>query len=256
MSSAAVLSRSRIGFGGAAERLGNHLRRLPSLLVSLLVGSVGAFLLAGLMISLGLFTSRALLSISEIASADAYVPDWLASHRTPFLTDASYVGYMLADAWVLAPLVGAFAVALVLARRWRTATFLVLAALIEVWGYVLTSSFVHWQTTNPVRPASFPWVTFPAGRVAAAIAIYGALAILLSAHFRSWWVRSAFCVLALAVSLAVAASHMYRSEHHLIDVAGGAAMGMGALLVALLAEHVAGIVAELRGENRAGEVAR
>jgi hypothetical protein len=55
-----------------------------------------------------------------------------------------------------------------------------------------------------------------------------------------WW------VLALAISLAVAASLMYRGDDHLVDIAGGAAMGLGALFVALLAEHVAGGVEALR----------
>jgi hypothetical protein len=47
---------------------------------------------------------------------------------------------------------------------------------------------------------------------------------------------------------------MYRGEHHLLDMAGGAAMGIGALVVALLAEQVSHIVAELRAEKRTGEV--
>jgi hypothetical protein len=42
---------------------------------------------------------------------------------------------------------------------------------------------------------------------------------------------------------------MYRGDHHLVDIAGGAVMGIGALLVALLAEQVAGTVAELRRQK-------
>jgi undecaprenyl-diphosphatase len=239
----------------AAEVFGNRLRRLPSLLAFLLVGSVGAFLLAGFMITLGLFISQTLLAVAQIGDADASVPRWLASHQRPFLLDASYIGYMIADAWVLAPLVGAAAAALVLARRWRRAAFLILAGLVEVWGYALTSAFVHWRNTGGAGPADSPWTSFPAGRVAAAIAVYGAIAFLVSADMRNRWVRSVLGAFALALSVAVAASVMYRGDHRLVDIAGGAAMGIGALSVALLAEHVAGIVAELRREKRGCVVA-
>jgi membrane-associated phospholipid phosphatase len=202
------------------------------------------------MISLGLFTSQTLLSVSQIDHADASVPHWLASHRTPFLTDASSAGYALADPRVLAPLVGAAALVLILWRRWRRATFLVLAALVEVWGYALTSAFTQWQDTSSIDRDGASWTSFPAGRAAAAIAVYGALAFLLSAEVRNRWARAVFWALALAVSLAVATSVMYRGGDHLVDIAGGAAMGGGALFVALVAEHVAGIVAQLRREKR------
>jgi membrane-associated phospholipid phosphatase len=255
MSSTALLARPEEKFGGGAEWLGNRLRRrLPALLVSLLVGSVGALVLAGMMVTLGLFTTGALLSVSKIAEADAKVPLWLASHRTPFLTDASYIVSKLADAPVLIPLVGLFVFALALRRRWIRATFLSLAALVEVWGYLLTTRFVDWRSTNTAHQDNFPWNSFPAGHVAAAIAIYGALAFVLSAHFSQPRARAAVWVMATAIALAVAVSRMYRGEHHLLDVVAGAAMGIGALFVALLGEQIARIVAELRAAKHAAEV--
>jgi hypothetical protein len=254
MSSAAVLGRSPGALADATYALAHRLRRLPWVLVSLLVGSVGAFLLSASMISLGLFTSRTLLSVSLISDADARVPTWLASHPTPFLMDAAEAGYMLADAWALGPLVLAASAGLMLARRVRRATFLILAGLVEIWGYALTAAFVRWQTTSRAGSSNFPWISFPAGRVAAAIAIYGAVAFLVSAEVGNWWVRSIFWASALAISLSVAASAVYRGDHHLVDIAGGAAMGLGALLVALVAEHVAGIVAELRRQKLATAV--
>jgi membrane-associated phospholipid phosphatase len=246
VSFAAVLGRSPLAFGGSTEALGKRLRRLPARLVFLLVGSVGAFLLAGLMISLGLFVSQALLSVPEIRQVDANVPRWIAGNEMPSWATASSVAYLLADIRVLVPLVGLSVAALLLARRQRRAMFLVLAALVELWGFTLTSAFVRWQDTSSVPRGSFPWLSFPAGRVAAAIAIYGGVAFVLSAEVRKRWARSLSWVVAFAVSLGVAGSLMYRGDHHLVDIAGGAAMGLGALFVALLAERVAGVVAELR----------
>jgi membrane-associated phospholipid phosphatase len=255
MSFPAVVVGSPFAFGGAAEALGKRLRRLHARVASLLVGSIGAFVLAGLMVTLGLFVSRALLSMSKIRELDANVPRWVASHDTPSWATASSVAYLLADIRVLVALVGLSVAALLLARRQRRATFLVLAALVELWSFTLTNAFVRWRDTSSVPRDSFPWLSFPAGRVAVAIAIYGGLAFVLSTELHQWWARCMSWILALAIWLAVAASLMYRGDHHLVDVVGGAAMGTGALLVALLAEHVAGVVAELRGHKGLREVA-
>jgi membrane-associated phospholipid phosphatase len=252
VSSAELLPRSRRNFG-AAEWIAHRLRRLPAVFAALVVGCVGALLLAGMMVTLGLFTTEALLSVSTIAHADANFPLWLAGHHTPLLGDASSIASKLADAPILVPLVGVFVFALVLRRRWMRATFLALAALVEVWGYVLIKGFVHWRTTN-TAPNDFPWTSFPAGHVAAAIAIYGALAFVLGAHFSQRWVRAAVWATATSIALAVAVSRMYRGEHHLFDVAGGAAMGIGALVVALLAEQIAHLRVAIRGEPRIAEV--
>jgi membrane-associated phospholipid phosphatase len=254
VSSAAPLPASGETFLGAAEWLAHRLWRLPAILVALVVAAVGALLLAGLMVTLGLFTSEALLSVSTIAQADANLPLWLTGHRTPLLADTSSIASKLADAPILVPLVGAFVFALALQRRWMRATFLALAALVEMWGYLLTKGSVQWRTMDTAPHESFPWNSFPAGHVAAAIAIYGALAFVLSSHFNHRWARAAVWATATAIALAVAVSRMYRGEHHLLDVAGGAAMGIGALVVALLAERIAHVLAAIRARPRIGEV--
>ena len=48
--------------GGPAERLGTRMRRIHPLLVSWIVANVGAVLLSVLMIGLGLFVTKVLLS--------------------------------------------------------------------------------------------------------------------------------------------------------------------------------------------------
>jgi hypothetical protein len=237
---------SPLVFGGAVEALGKRLRRLPARVAFLLVGSVGAFLLAGLMIGFGLFVIRALLSMSAIRQLDAHVPRWVAGHDAASWTRASSVAYLLGDAKILVPLVGLCVAALLLARRQRRAMFLALAAFVELWSFTLTNAFVRWRDATSVLREDFPWLGFPAGRISAALAIYGGVAFVLSAEVRKRWARSLSWVVAFAVSLGVAGSLMYRGDHHLVDIAGGAAMGLGALFVALLAERVAGVVAELR----------
>lgn len=237
---------------GPAEWLGHRLTWMPSLLVSWVVANIGAVLVAAGMIGLGFFTTKVLLSIEAVADADRWLPLWLEEHRTPFLNDASYVGSMIAHAPVLIPLVGVVVLMLILRGRWRMASFPVQAGLAEALAYGLTVLFVVRIRPDVVRLDTFDIThSFPSGHVAASIAVYGSLALLLTAHFRATWVRLPIWAVAGAIPIVVASSRMYRGEHHPIDVTAGALMGIGALMAALFAARTARTVAELRAAKRA-----
>jgi membrane-associated phospholipid phosphatase len=237
---------------GPAEWLGRRLTWLPALLVSWIVANVGALLVAGGMIGLGFFTTKVLLSIQAIEDADEWLPRWLESHRTPFLDDASYLGSNMSHAPVLIPLVGLVALMLVLRGRWRMASFPVQAGLAEALAYGLTVLFVVRMRPDVVRLDTFQIThSFPSGHVAASIAVYGSLALLLTAHVRANCARVPIWAIAAAIALLVAWSRLYRGEHHPIDVAAGALMGLGALTAALFAARTARVVAESRAAKRA-----
>jgi undecaprenyl-diphosphatase len=248
--------RIKPGAGGPAERLGNRMRRIHPLLVSWIVANVGAVLLATAMVGLGFFVTKVLLSSGAVADADAWLPRWVEDQRTPFLNDASYIGSMISDRPVLIPLIGAVLLALVLRKRWRMGSFVLQAALAEVLTYGLITRFVERPRPEPVEQLdTFNLLhSFPSGHVAASVAIYGALALLLAAHFKDIRARVAIWTVAAMFPLTVAASRIYRGEHHPIDVAAGALMGVGALCVALFAARTARRVAELRAERHAAEV--
>jgi hypothetical protein len=251
MSSLCVGARSNERFSAAARPV-RPLRQLLALIAGLLVGAVGALLLAGSMVTLGAYTMHALLSIPTIARADANLPLWLADHPNPVVLHASSVGSKFGDASVLIALVAVSAFVLVLLQERRQARFLAMAALVEMWGYFLTKALMH---SGPNRLESgFPWGTFPSERVAATIAIYGALAFLLSTHLRGSWVRSAVWASAAGIAMAVTAAGIYRGDHHLLDVAGGGAMGISALSVAMLGEQVARFVSGQSAPMDAPEV--
>jgi membrane-associated phospholipid phosphatase len=237
---------------GPAEWLGRRLTWLPSLLVSWIVANVSAVLVAAGMIGLGFFTTKVLLSIQAVQAADEWLPRWLEDHRTPFLNDASYAGSMMAHAPILVPLVGIVVLMLVLRGRWRTASFPVQAGLAEALAYSLTVLLVV-RIRPPVVQLDHFMMThsFPSGHVAASIAVYGSLALLLTAHVKATWVRAHIWAIAGLIPLVVAWSRLYRGEHHPIDVAAGALMGLGALTAALFAARTARTVAEIRAERRA-----
>jgi membrane-associated phospholipid phosphatase len=248
-------SRLKARSEGPAEWLGYRLRFIPSLLVSWIVANVGALFVAAVMIGLGFLTTKVLLSIQAVADADEWLPLWLEDHRTPFLNDASHVGSMMAHAPILIPLVGVVALALVLRGRWRTASFPIQAGLGEALAYGLTVLFVVRIRPPVVQLDDFMMThSFPSGHVAASVAVYGALALLLTAHFRAVWARVAIWTIAGAIPFVVALSRIYRGEHHSIDVIAGMLMGLGALMAALFAARTARTVAEIRAAKRAGEV--
>jgi len=241
--------------GGPAERLGDRMRRIHPLLVSWIVANVGAVLLAVLMIGLGFFVTKVLLSSEAIADADAWLPRWFNDHRTPFLNDASYYASMISDRPVLIPLVAIVVFSLVLRKRWRLGSYFLQAILAEVLTYGLVTRFVHRRRPEPVDQLDeFNLLhSFPSGHVAASVAIYGSLGLLLAAHFKDIRARIAIWTVAVGFTLVVATSRVYRGEHHPIDVVGGVIMGIGAVCVALFAARTARRVAELRHEKHVAQ---
>jgi membrane-associated phospholipid phosphatase len=252
--------RIKPGEGGLAERLGDRMRRIHPLAVSWIVANVGAVLLATVMVALGFFVTEVLLSSEAVADADAWLPRWAEDQRTPFLNDASFATSHIADRWVLIPLVGIVVLSLALRKRWRLGSFYLQAILAEVLTYGLVTRFIERPRPEPVEQLdTFNLLhSYPSGHVAASVAIYGSLALLLAAHFKDIRARVAIWTVAAGFPLVVAASRIYRGEHHPIDVLAGALMGVGAICVALFAARTARRVAELRtvrhAERRAAGV--
>jgi membrane-associated phospholipid phosphatase len=247
--------RIKPGPGGPAERLGDRMQRIHPLLVSWIVANIGAVLLAIVMIGLGFFLTKVLLRSDAVADADAWLPRWLEDQRTPFLNDASYVASTIADRPVLIPLVAIVVLSFVLRKRWRLGSYFLQAILAEVLTYGLVTRFVHRPRPEPVEQLDkFNLLhSFPSGHVAASVAIYGSLGLLLAAHFKDIRARVAIWTIAVGFVLVVGTSRVYRGEHHPIDVLGGVLMGIGAILVALFAARTARRVAEIRHEKHVAE---
>jgi undecaprenyl-diphosphatase len=234
---------------GGSRRLAPRLRRLPSLVVSWIVADIGAAVLAGAMICIGLFMTHVVLASDAIAGADDRFPEWLAEHRTSFWTEWSHIASLTGDRPILIPLVGVISLVLVLRHRWRMASFVIQVGLVEALAYLITVAVVHRERPTVTRLDELnPVHSFPSGHTAAATAIYTAIALLLTAHFRGRAARIAIWVVAVVLPLDVALSRIYRGEHHPLDVVAGALLGLTAVLVALFAARTARAVAELRVE--------
>jgi membrane-associated phospholipid phosphatase len=235
--------------GSEAEHLGRrYAGRSPILLFGLMT-LFGYVVLAALMIGLGFLLVDVLLPIHPIGHDDEAVNEWLASNRSPSLSDASYVGSMIGDIPFIPALVIVTALGAAVLRRWRAFAFIVGAILVEVATYRVTSLIVHRQRPAVPRldPEHLPVnQSFPSGHVAASVVVYVGLALLISARVRDRRLMIPVWILAIALPLIVASSRMYRGMHHPIDAASGVVMGLGALAIALFAVRAAGEAARLR----------
>ena len=233
--------------GGAEEKVGRRFaNHAPVLLFSVLI-LAGYVVLAALMIGFGFLLVDALLPVHAIGHSDEAVNEWLASNRSPGLSDASYVGSSIGDIPFIPALVILTALGAAVLRRWRVFAFITGAILIEVATYRVTSLIVHRERPDVPRLDHLPVnQSYPSGHVAAAVVVYIGLCLLISARVRSRRVAVPLWTLAILLPLAVAVSRMYRGMHHPLDTLAGVLMGLCAIAIALFATRAAGEAARAR----------
>jgi undecaprenyl-diphosphatase len=172
---------------------------------------------------------------------------WLAVHRTAARTDASLIGSIMAGGVVLPIVAGVTALTAALFRHWRLVAFAVFSLAVESGTYRATTLVVHSHRPTVPRLENLPVnASYPSGHTAAAIAVYGGLALLLTSRFTNGAFRAVAWTLVLAVVAFVATARMYRGMHHPLDTAGGVFVGIAALIVVVFACRAAGAAADAR----------
>jgi membrane-associated phospholipid phosphatase len=241
---APVLSARR---GGPAERLGEALRNVHPAVVFVGLMLVGLAATALLSICLGFLVTRVLEPAWGIGATNERINAWFAAHRTASRTDASLVGSIVAGGVVLPIVVGAIALVCAVLRRWRIAAFFVFVLGVESASYRLTTLVVHSHRPHVARLENLPVnASYPSGHTAAAIAVYGGLALLIASRVRHGAVRALAWTFAVAMVTFVSLSRTYRGMHHPLDVAGGIVLGVVALTVLVFVCRTAGATADAR----------
>jgi undecaprenyl-diphosphatase len=190
------------------------------------------------------------LAHGALGVEDRAVERSLAHDRTATWNSVTHVTTWLAETPTIIGLTALVAIGGRLVwRRWHDSLFVVVAVAGETLAFLTVTLFVHRPRPAVVHldPAP-PTSSFPSGHTAAAVAFYGALAVLCSARLRQWVVRAALWALAVAVPVAVAVSRMYRGMHFPTDVAAGALLGATWLIVSalMIGPRAAGGRGELR----------
>lgn len=175
------------------------------------------------------------LADGVIGDVDLDVARWFADQRTPTVEGLAQVGAGLADSFVIVPLVLVTSVVFVVVwKRWNE-TILVLTSILFEKAVFVTVTYVIGRDRPPVGQldGAPPTSSFPSGHVAASVAFYGALALVVWAHTRRAWLRTSVGVLVVVVVVAVALSRMLLGMHYLTDTIAGALLGAVGLAVAV-----------------------
>jgi membrane-associated phospholipid phosphatase len=194
----------------------------------------GAVALWGVFVLLGLLLTHALYRGSA-HRADLRVDLWFAAHRTGLWNDVTLVGTSMAQTETVIGVT----ILLVLLLRWRLGRWYEAGVIITVMVGELLIFFGVTATVHRPRPpvarldVAPPTSSFPSGHTAAAVALYGVIAVMVLWMFgRRWATRVAVAVLC-CVPVFVGLSRLYRGMHYPSDVLAGALMGGLWLLIVI-----------------------
>jgi membrane-associated phospholipid phosphatase len=237
--------------GGPAERVARRIGATHPVRVFLVIAVAGYALLAALTISVGLLFTELLVPVHGFEKWDNDINRWLAEHRSPVLTDLSWLGSTVAGGLVIPVVVGLLLVAFVVKRKWLLAAFTLFVICIESGSYRATTLVVE-RDRPPVHRLEGldPTASFPSGHIAATVALYGGLLLLLASWVGRRWFSALAIALTIALALFVGWARMYRGMHHLTDTAAGVIMGLLALGITVFAARAATAAANARDAPR------
>jgi membrane-associated phospholipid phosphatase len=224
-----TLSRPRTDDVPARRPTGDRVRYAAVRLVP------SAVLLWALLAGLGYVLTR-WVTHTAFARWDLSVDRWFVQHRSPSWNLVTQVGSHAAETYTVIAIGVVLVVGLrVVLGRWRESLFLAVAVVGEVTIFVCTTLVI--DRPRPAVPrldVAPPTSSFPSGHVAAAVALYGAFAVVVWLTSRHGWLRAAAAVLAVAVPVAVGISRLSRGMHYPTDVLAGALLGVLWLTAATL----------------------
>jgi membrane-associated phospholipid phosphatase len=211
-----------------------------------IVAFAGMVVLTAILVAIGLTITSSPLS-GTIGAWDAAREQWVAANRTALLNTWTDVGSILAGTGTILLVTGLSVGILAIRRWWYEVGFLLTALSVEFLVFLSTTTLV--DRPRPQIPALDPLPitsSYPSGHVAAAIAVYIGLAIVISYHVRGLAIRILVWIVAIAAPIWVGVARIYRGMHHPTDVMASVLLGIGELCVAFLTVRAAEVVVERR----------
>ncbi len=237
--------------GSLSNRVGERLSGLHPVLVFLAGILLSYLALASVTLAVGLFFTETILPLGGLEEADGDTVEWLVEQRTPTLNDVSFFGSEISGGIVLPILVVLLAIGFAIRRHWLAAVFALFCVALESATYRTTVFFVDRERPDVPRLDDLPPdASFPSGHVAASIAVYGGLALLITSRLTSGIHRAIVWGIAVAIPLVVGVSRMYRGMHHPLDTLAGVLVGIAALALVVFVARVTGVVARARDDEK------
>ena len=237
--------------GTLTDRIGTRFAGRHPVLIAWVLTIAGYLILALLMVGTGLLLTH-VLQHGAVGRWDSSADEWFVSRRTTTLNAWTRAGSELGATGTVIGVGTAVIVLLAIARRWRQVGLVFFAVLLEVWVFI-TTTFVVDRPRPPIPRLDVapPTSSFPSGHVAAAIALYVGLAIVISTLVRNAFVRAIVWLVAILLPIAVGLSRLYRGMHYPTDVLASVLLGCGALAATILAVRCASAAAPTheRGAN-------
>jgi membrane-associated phospholipid phosphatase len=243
------LNRADGATSSSADTAGADVRRASPVYQAARTLIVGYVVLTCVMLTIGLLLTHAF--VGTIGHWDGEVNRWFVTRRNGFGNTVSSIASFMVDTFPVIGFALCAVVVLVWRRHRRTALVIVFGLLLEITVFLSVTFLVDRPRPGVPHLGSLPATSsFPSGHTAAAVVLYGGLALAIRSFTERRALRVAAWTVAVVVVLTVGVSRVYRGMHHPSDVIVGAAFGATCLYLAVRAARATGVVDEVRAEAR------
>lgn len=207
----------------------------------------GAIAVWGLLSLIGLLIKHVLV-YGRIGAWDRSVEVWFVAHRRSSLnTFTSHANDLGSTRSVIGLAIVIFLIFHWRLGRWHESWVILTVMVGEVTIFVAVTLTVHRLRPSVVRlDKSPPTSSFPSGHTAAAMALYGGVAVLLICIYGRNWKTNLVAVLLFCLPIIVGISRLYRGMHYPTDVLAGA-LGGGFWMVLVISTL---LPKEVKSEHR------
>ena len=216
--------------GGVEEMHGDRSRAIAFNALTSVILPIA--LLTAVMIGLGLMVTHVLVHVWPFTVEDQAVRGLVAARTPTWDRVSNLISLVAYTPAVVATTLVADCVMRIAYHRWRESLLLAAAVLGQGVVYKVTTWGVA-RARPPVPELDVfpPMRSFFSGHTAAAVALYGGIAVVLALHARRTVHAAAWWVVLLTIPVAVAISRVYRGMHHPSDVAASFIVGLGCLWI-------------------------
>lgn len=221
-----------------AERLGNRFIKGHSVQSAAAAMLFTFVVIAPVTIGVGFLVFH-VLAHSSIGTTERSFGRWLELHRSKgwnhWTYEATYIGSSIPVV-----IVAAVVTLILFLRRWGRQSLVLLFGLIVELAVFLTTNYTVRRPRPSIRhigatPSTY---SFPSGHEAAAVVLYGGIAVIVCVATKKLWPKIVVWVLASAMIVAIGLSRIYRGDHYLSDVIAGLLVGAASLYAGLFVTRV------------------